>query len=50
LATFAGLQDVQVPVSDNIVGRTISMQIKLSWSEADVASRGERMAAVLGAI
>lgn len=50
LAAFAGLQDIRVPVSDGIMGRTISMQIKLSWSEADIAHRGERIAAVLGGI
>jgi 8-amino-3,8-dideoxy-alpha-D-manno-octulosonate transaminase len=50
LPGFAGLQGVDVPVSDGIMARTISMQIKLSWREADIASRGERMAAVLGGI
>jgi len=33
--------------SDAIMGRTISMQIKLSWSEADLTTRIEKMAAVL---
>ncbi|HDI58749.1 MAG TPA: DegT/DnrJ/EryC1/StrS family aminotransferase [Desulfobacteraceae bacterium] len=50
LPEFAGLAQVQVPVSDKIIGRTISMQIKLSWSDADIAGRGERMAAVLAKI
>jgi 8-amino-3,8-dideoxy-alpha-D-manno-octulosonate transaminase len=50
LPNFAGLQEARVPVSDGIIGRTISMQIKLSWSDTDIASRGERMAAVLAKI
>jgi 8-amino-3,8-dideoxy-alpha-D-manno-octulosonate transaminase len=33
--------------SDAIMGRTISMQIKLSWSAEDLATRIENMAAVL---
>ncbi|MCP3952069.1 MAG: DegT/DnrJ/EryC1/StrS family aminotransferase [Desulfobacterales bacterium] len=33
--------------SDAIMGRTISMQIKLSWSEAELESRIEKMATVL---
>jgi 8-amino-3,8-dideoxy-alpha-D-manno-octulosonate transaminase len=50
LPEFAGLATAQVPVSDGIIGRTISMQIKLSWSAGDIARRGAQMAAVLGKI
>jgi len=33
--------------SDAIIGRTISMQIKLSWSDAELETRMEKMAGVL---
>ncbi|RPI76148.1 MAG: DegT/DnrJ/EryC1/StrS family aminotransferase [Desulfobacteraceae bacterium] len=38
---------VKLPQSDRIMGRLISMQIKLSWSEAQIAQRVEKMVAVL---
>lgn len=36
-----------LPVSDGIIGRNISMLIKLSWTEADIAERIDRMTRVL---
>lgn len=39
--------DVRLPRSDAIMARTISMQIKLSWSEAEVNRRIEKMTEVL---
>ena len=41
---------LQLPASDAIMARTISMQIKLGWSEADIGQRAEAMAAVLRTI
>ena len=38
---------LSLPESDRIMGRTISMQIKLSWSEKDVTRRAETMVRVL---
>lgn len=38
---------VVLPQSDAVMGRTICMQIKLSWTEADVQQRIERMRTVL---
>jgi len=38
---------VALPASDAIMERTISMQIKLSWSKSDVSDRIERMIRVL---
>ena len=38
---------VKLPHSDAIMGRTISMQIKLGWSEGDLAQRVEKITAVL---
>jgi 8-amino-3,8-dideoxy-alpha-D-manno-octulosonate transaminase len=40
--------EVHLPQSDRIMSRTISMQIKLSWSRGDIDKRIEKMAAVLG--
>ncbi len=40
---------VHLPQSDNIIKRLISMQIKLSWTEADIALRIEKMRRALGA-
>lgn len=40
---------VHLPQSDNIIKRLISMQIKLSWTEADIARRIEKMRRALGA-
>jgi 8-amino-3,8-dideoxy-alpha-D-manno-octulosonate transaminase len=38
---------IQLPQSDNIMGRTISMLIKLSWDEAMVQERAQNMATIL---
>jgi len=38
---------VTLPESDGIMERTISMQIKLSWTETEVSERIDRMARVL---
>ncbi len=40
-------QQVKMPRSDEIMSRTISMQIKLSWTEEDIARRTEKMIKVL---
>jgi len=39
-------EKISLPQSDDIMSRTISMQIKLSWTEADVEERIRRMGAV----
>ena len=36
-----------LPRSDAVMGRTISMLIKLSWTDDEVAQRGEKMAAII---
>ena len=38
---------VNLPQSDRIMGRVISMQIKLSWTEEDLSQRKEKIEAVL---
>ncbi len=35
--------EINLPESDNIIGRTISMQIKLSWTNEDLEKRIERL-------
>ena len=40
-------QKIQLPASDLIMGKTISMQIKLSWKESEIESRIEKMKTVL---
>ncbi len=40
---------VHLPQSDNIIKRLISMQIKLSWTEADIVRRIEKIRRALGA-
>jgi 8-amino-3,8-dideoxy-alpha-D-manno-octulosonate transaminase len=42
------LNTLNVPQSDAILGRTICMLIKLSWTESDLKQRLERMQSVLG--
>ena len=42
---FAALE---LPKSDRIIGRTISMQIKLSWTRSELAQRISRVCDVLG--
>jgi 8-amino-3,8-dideoxy-alpha-D-manno-octulosonate transaminase len=39
---------IELPQSDAIMSRTISMQIKLGWSEAELQHRIEKMKAVFG--
>lgn len=41
--------NIKLPQSDHIMGRTISMQIKLGWSEEDLAQRIEKVVTVLKA-
>ncbi len=36
-----------LPRSDAVMGRTISILIKLSWTDDEVAQRGEKMAAII---
>jgi 8-amino-3,8-dideoxy-alpha-D-manno-octulosonate transaminase len=43
------LNNIQVPQSDALMGRTIGMLIKLSWTENDLHQRLERMRSVLSA-
>lgn len=43
------LNSLSVPQSDALMGRTICMLIKLSWSEIDLKQRLERMQSVLSA-
>lgn len=40
--------NITLPQSDRIIGRTISMQIKLSWTEEEIYERIKRMISVLG--
>lgn len=40
-------RNVELPASDKIMGRTISMLIKLSWSDEEIAQRIEKMRGVL---
>lgn len=42
-------RQLQLPQSDRIMARTISMLIKLSWTEADLARRIEKLSGVLKA-
>ena len=49
-ATLAHLPDyrsVVLPAADRIMARTISMQIKLAWSDEQIARRAEQMIGVL---
>ena len=39
--------NLKLPQSDGIISRTISMLIKLSWTEQDVSERIEKMNGVL---
>lgn len=43
-------RSVHLPRSDEIMGRTISMQIKLSWTDAELENRMDAMARVFDAI
>jgi len=47
LAQAPDYAKLRLPKSDRIMGRLISMQIKLSWTEAQIAQRIEKMVAVL---
>lgn len=44
---LADLNSIRVPQSDAILGRTICMLIKLSWTESDLEQRLARMRALL---
>jgi 8-amino-3,8-dideoxy-alpha-D-manno-octulosonate transaminase len=46
---LSGLNSLSVPQSDAIMGRTICMLVKLSWTESDLEQRLERMRHVLSA-
>ena len=41
------LRDIRLPQSDAVMGRLISMLIKVSWSDTEMAQRLQRMHAVL---
>jgi 8-amino-3,8-dideoxy-alpha-D-manno-octulosonate transaminase len=49
LGDFPDLGALRLPDSDRIMGRTLSMQIKLAWSPEEVMRRAEKMVAVLKA-
>lgn len=40
-------QKIHLPLSDEIMSRTISMQIKLSWTESELAQRIEKIETVM---
>jgi 8-amino-3,8-dideoxy-alpha-D-manno-octulosonate transaminase len=40
-------EGIQLPRSDSIMKRAISMQIKLSWTEGDIAERIETMTSIM---
>ena len=42
--------EIELPASDHIMARTISMQIKLSWSREELAARIARIEEVLSAL
>jgi len=44
---LSGLTDLSLPRSDEIMGRTLCIQIKLSWSRDEMAERRARMRSVL---
>ena len=46
-AGLSGLTDLNLPRSDEIMGRTICMQIKLSWTRDEMAERLARMRSIL---
>jgi 8-amino-3,8-dideoxy-alpha-D-manno-octulosonate transaminase len=55
MSVFAGsappdYENLQLPASDAVMGRLISMQIKLGWGEKDIAERIEKMTTVLKAV
>jgi len=41
-------ESISVPGSDRIIGRLISMQIKLSWTEEELSRRIEKVRSVFG--
>ena len=43
LAGYKDFSFIKTPVSDSIMSRTISMQIKLSWSDEDIKERCSRI-------
>jgi len=40
--------EINLPLSDKIIGRTISMLIKLSWTEEELSQRIEKIVEVIG--
>ncbi|MFO7558545.1 MAG: DegT/DnrJ/EryC1/StrS family aminotransferase [Desulfobacterales bacterium] len=47
LDTFAGYDKLELPRSDEIIKRSISMQIKLSWSDEQIQERIDKIQHVL---
>ncbi len=47
LDTFAGYDKLELPRSDGIIKRSISMQIKLSWSDEQIQERIDKIQHVL---
>ena len=50
MANMLDYQNLRLPVSDAIMEKMISMQIKLSWTDKDVDQRIEKMVNVLGQV
>jgi 8-amino-3,8-dideoxy-alpha-D-manno-octulosonate transaminase len=50
MANMRDYTTLSLPQSDQIMGRTISMQIKLSWSDSDMEKRCDAMRSVLKGI
>lgn len=50
LANFHDYSKVELPQSDNIMSRTISMAIKLSWTNDEIQSRKDKMRQVLNEV
>jgi len=44
---LSGRAELDMPISDDIMGRTICMQIKLSWTRDEMAERLARMRSIL---
>jgi 8-amino-3,8-dideoxy-alpha-D-manno-octulosonate transaminase len=50
LAQHPDYQGMRLPQSDLIMGRTISMLIKLSWTESDIQQRAEKLQKISKAV
>lgn len=50
LETCPDYQQVKLPDSDRIMSRTISMLIKLSWSDADISRRMDNIVKIISAL